>query len=62
MNIKGLFQINKSRAILILFLLIAIAIFNTAGSYFFKPATDSLVKGNLNSTLFFFTNDYSWDY
>lgn len=30
MNIKGLFQTNKTRAILILFLLIAIAIFNTA--------------------------------
>lgn len=54
MNFKGLFKSNQSRFSLIVFLLFWVAIFNTATSYLFKPATDYLAKDNLPITLFFF--------
>lgn len=54
MNLKGLFKSNQSRFGLIVFLQLLVAIFNTATSYLFKPATNYLAKDNLPVTLFFF--------
>lgn len=54
MTLKGLLKSNKWRFILIFLLFILVAGLNTAASYFFKPATDALVKRNLKKSLYFF--------
>ncbi|MCT0165010.1 ABC transporter ATP-binding protein [Lactobacillus helveticus] len=54
MTISGLIKSQKWRFALIFLLFILVAGLNTAASYFFKPATDALVKGNLNTSLSFF--------
>ncbi|WP_217273083.1 ATP-binding cassette domain-containing protein, partial [Lactobacillus helveticus] len=41
-------------AIYVFLLFILVAGLNTAASYFFKPATDALVKGHLKTSLYFF--------
>lgn len=54
MTVRGLIKSNKWRFVLIFLLFILVAGLNTAASYFFKPATDALVKGNLKVSLYFF--------